>query len=303
MGDCDFWDQHLNDECSILMSSFVFLSILAAAMMHALWNTLMKSAPDKNLETALANFSTSLVAIPYLLIFGLPEPETYIYIFLSLVLHVIYFYSVASAYRYGDLNLAYPIMRGVAPILTLIFGGIIFSDAIHPWIAVGIVLICLGVILLGFKKSPSTANHQKTLLFALGNAVIIAAYTIVDGQGARIATQVWSYVGLLLFLNGYVFPTILMWQRRNTFTRVQTMQYVKHRGLYALIGGSCVMGSYSIVLWAMTQAPIAMVAAIRETSVLFAFVFAVVFLKEPIYLQRIIGILGICFGIVLIRLS
>ena len=285
------------------MSGFLFLSVLVAAMMHATWNTLMKSAPDKNLETALANFSTSLVAIPFLLIYGLPEPETYIYIFLSLVLHVIYFYTVASAYRYGDLNMAYPIMRGVAPILTLIIGGLLFKEAIHTWMVVGIVLICLGVVLLGFNKSPSTVNHQKTLLFALGNAVIIAAYTLVDGQGARLANQVWSYVGMLLFLNGYVFPAILFWQRRSSFTRTQTLQYIQARGIHALIGGACVMGSYSIVLWAMTQAPIAIVAAVRETSVLFAFIFAVVFLKEPLYPLRIVGMLGVCCGVLLIRFA
>ena len=285
------------------MSGFLFLSVLVAAMMHATWNTLMKSAPDKNLETALANFSTSLVAIPFLLIYGLPEPETYIYIFLSLVLHVIYFYTVASAYRYGDLNMAYPIMRGVAPILTLIIGGILFEEAIHAWMVVGIVLICVGVVFLGFNKSPSTVHHQKTLLFALGNAVIIAAYTLVDGQGARLANQVWSYVGMLLFLNGYVFPAILFWQRKNSFTRTQTLQYIQARGIHALIGGSCVMGSYSIVLWAMTQAPIATVAAVRETSVLFAFMFAVVFLKEPLYPLRIVGMLGVCCGVVLIRFA
>jgi len=285
------------------MSGFLFLSVLIAAMMHATWNTLMKSAPDKNLETALANFSTSLVAIPFLLIYGLPEPETYIYIFLSLVLHVIYFYTVASAYRYGDLNMAYPIMRGVAPILTLIIGGLLFEEAIHAWMVVGIVLICLGVVLLGFNKSPSTVNHQKTLLFALGNAVIIAAYTLVDGQGARLANQVWSYVGMLLFLNGYVFPAILFWQRKNTFTRTQTLQYLQARGIHALIGGACVMGSYSIVLWAMTQAPIATVAAVRETSVLFAFIFAVVFLKESLNPLRIVGMLGVCCGVLLIRFA
>ena len=84
------------------MSGFLFISVLVAAMMHATWNTMLKSAPDKNLETALANFSTSLVAIPFLLIYGLPDPETYPYIALSLILHVVYFYTVASAYRYGD---------------------------------------------------------------------------------------------------------------------------------------------------------------------------------------------------------
>ena len=168
---------------------------------------------------------------------------------------------------------------------------------------VGIVLICLGVVLLGFNKSPSTVNHQKTLLFALGNAVIIAAYTLVDGQGARLANQVWSYVGMLLFLNGYVFPAILFWQRRSSFTRTQTLQYIQARGIHALIGGACVMGSYSIVLWAMTQAPIATVAAVRETSVLFAFIFAVVFLKESLYPLRIVGMLGVCCGVLLIRFA
>ena len=108
---------------------------------------------------------------------------------------------------------------------------------------------------------------------------------------------------MLLFLNGYVFPAILFWQRKNTFTRTQTLQYLQARGIHALIGGACVMGSYSIVLWAMTQAPIAMVAAVRETSVLFAFIFAVVFLKESLNPLRIVGMLGVCCGVLLIRFT
>ena len=111
------------------MNGFVFSSILVAALMHAGWNILLKSGSDKTLEIAIANFTAALLALLLLFNYGLPEQESFLCIFLSVALHLIYFLLVATAYRFGDLNLAYPIMRGMAPILTLLFGLIFLNPS------------------------------------------------------------------------------------------------------------------------------------------------------------------------------
>jgi drug/metabolite transporter (DMT)-like permease len=285
------------------MSGFIFSCILVAALMHALWNVLLKSGSDKPLETAAANFVTALLALPVLLIYGLPEPETYPYIAASIVLHLAYFYLVASAYRFGDLNFAYPIMRGTAPILTLMFGYLFLNEQVSNSVMMGIFLVSAGVILLGLHKSGASVHHLKGLLFALGNALVIAVYTIVDGHGVRLSNNAWSYVSLLMFLHGCIFLLLVFWQRKRQQLLSASLSYLRSRFMYPLIGGACIIGSYSIALWAMTQAPISLVAAVRETSVLFAFLFGVLYLKESLYPQRILGAVGVCGGLVLIRIS
>ncbi len=285
------------------MSGFIFSCILVAALMHALWNVLLKSGSDKPLETAAANFVTALLALPVLLIYGLPEPETYPYIAASIVLHLAYFYLVASAYRFGDLNFAYPIMRGTAPILTLMFGYLFLNEQVSNSVMMGIFLVSAGVILLGLHKSGASVHHLKGLLFALGNALVIAVYTIVDGHGVRLSNNAWSYVSLLMFLHGCIFLLLVFWQRKRQQLLSASLSYLRSRFMYPLIGGACIIGSYSIALWAMTQAPISLVAAVRETSVLFAFLFGVLYLKESLYPQRILGAVGACGGLVLIRIS
>jgi len=285
------------------MSGFIFSCILVAALMHALWNVLLKSGSDKPLETAAANFITALLALPVLLIYGLPEPETYPYIATSIVLHLAYFYLVASAYRFGDLNLAYPIMRGTAPILTLMFGYLFLNEQVSNSVMTGIFLVSAGVILLGLRKTGTSVHHLKALLFALGNALVIALYTIIDGHGVRLSNNAWSYVSLLMFLHGCIFLLLVFWQRKRQQLLSVSLNYLRSRLMYPLVGGACIIGSYSIALWAMTQAPISLVAAVRETSVLFAFLFGVLYLKESLYPQRILGAIGVCGGLVLIRIS
>lgn len=285
------------------MSGFIFSCILVAALMHALWNVLLKSGSDKPLETAAANFIKALLALPVLLIYGLPEPETYPYIAASIVLHLAYFYLVASAYRFGDLNFAYPIMRGTAPILTLVFGYLFLNEQVSNSVMMGIFLVSAGVILLGLRKTGTSVHHLKALLFALGNALVIALYTIIDGHGVRLSNNAWSYVSLLMFLHGCIFLLLVFWQRKRQQLLSVSLSYLRSRFMYPLIGGACIIGSYAIALWAMTQAPISLVAAVRETSVLFAFLFGVLYLKESLYPQRILGAIGVCGGLVLIRIS
>lgn len=262
------------------MSSFVFSCILLAALMHAGWNILLKSGTDKTLEIATANFIAALLALPLLFKYGLPEQEVFLYIFLSVVIHLIYFLLVASAYRFGDLNLTYPIMRGLAPILTLLFGFIFLNEHISNSIIGGIFLVSAGVILLGLRITNSSEHHLKALIFALINSFVIALYTIIDGYGVRLSNNAWSYVGLLMLLHGCVFVSLLAWQRHRKNLFYESLNYLSKRWIYPIIGGGCIIGSYSIALWAMTQIPISLVAALRETSVLFAFLFGVIYLKS-----------------------
>ena len=285
------------------MNGFVFSSILLAALMHAGWNILLKSGSDKTLEIAIANFMAAILSLFLLFHYGLPEQKSYLFIFLSLALHLVYFFLVASAYRFGDLNLTYPIMRGLAPILTLLFGFVFLNEHISTGVTIGIFLVSAGVILLGLRITNSSENHTKALIFALTNSLVIALYTLVDGYGVRLNSNAWSYVGLLMFLHGCVFLTLVIWQRRHQGLLFGSLSYLKTRWPYPLIGGGCIIGSYSIALWAMTQVPISLVAALRETSVLFAFLFGVLYLKESLYPQRILGILGVCLGLICIRMN
>ena len=285
------------------MNGFVFSSILLAALMHAGWNILLKSGSDKTLEIAVANFMAAILSLFLLFHYGLPEQKSFLYIFLSLVLHCAFFFLVASAYRFGDLNLTYPIMRGLAPILTLLFGFVFLNEHISTGVTIGIFLVSAGVILLGLRITNSSENHTKALIFALTNSLVIALYTLVDGYGVRLNSNAWSYVGLLMFLHGCVFLSLVIWQRRHQGLLFESLSYLKTRWHYPLIGGGCIIGSYSIALWAMTQVPISLVAALRETSVLFAFLFGVLYLKESLYPQRILGILGVCLGLIFIRMN
>ena len=142
------------------MNGFVFSSILLAALMHAGWNILLKSGSDKTLEIAIANFMAAILSLFLLFHYGLPEQKSFLYIFLSLVLHLVYFFLVASAYRFGDLNLTYPIMRGLAPILTLLFGLLFLNEHISTGVTIGIFLVSAGVILLGLRITNTSEKRR-----------------------------------------------------------------------------------------------------------------------------------------------
>ncbi|NBX43232.1 MAG: EamA family transporter, partial [Rhodobacteraceae bacterium] len=265
MGDCHFGDCNFDDEYDSPMSGFVFFCILGAALMHALWNILLKSASDKNLETAVANFATAILALPLLVIYGLPDPQTFPYIALSIALHLIYFYLVASAYRFGDLNLAYPIMRGAAPALAAIAALLFLGETTTTLGWLGVALISLGALSLAVAAWRISPMHAGGLVFALGNAGVIAAYTVVDGQGARLSGNALSYTGWT-----FVLTAILLLLTTRLMRGQQLWGALRPMWRTAVLGGAGTLGAYSMVLWAMGHAPIAAVAALRESSIVFA---------------------------------
>jgi drug/metabolite transporter (DMT)-like permease len=224
----------------------------------------------------------------------------------SLVIHVGYYVALAGAYQHGELGLTYPIMRGVAPLIVALGSATVIGESPSAAAWLGILGITVGVSLVGLAHPGQALHHGKALAFAFANAAIIASYTFVDGLGVRhagpTATEVLSYVMWLFVLDGAPYP-LLLWWRRGPQGREILKVYARQRWPLAALGGAASIGSYAIALWAMTRAPVASVAALRETSVLFATVLGTVMLKERFGLKRAAGAAVIVAGVMALRLG
>jgi phosphonate utilization associated putative membrane protein len=287
------------------MSTGVVLAVLFGALLHAAWNALVKSSGDKQLDLALVHLLGALVSLPLLLWVGLPPVAAWPFIGMSLMIHVAYYITLNGAYQHGDLGSTYPIMRGSAPLLVAL-GSTALGEQLSTAAWLGIGAVTLGVLLVGLARPGQALHHGRAIAFALANAVVIAAYTIVDGRGVRISAEAGytaaSYVVLLFVLDGIPYPA-LVFARRSAASRQAMLAYARKRWPLATLGGLASLGSYWIALWAMTRAPVAAVSALRETSVLFATALSVWVLKERFGVQRACGALVIVGGVIALRLS
>ncbi len=282
------------------MSWPVVLAVLVGALLHAAWNALIKSGDDKAVDTALVHFLAALLALPLMLWVGLPPPAAWPFIGVSLLLHVGYYIALVGAYRHGDLGLTYPIMRGFAPLLVALASSTVIGESPSAAAWLGILGITAGVALVGLAHPGQALHHRKALAFAFANAAIIAAYTLVDGRGVRASGDALQYVMLLFVLDGVAYP-LGLWLRRSPAGRRDIVRHAQGRWPMAALGGAASIGSYAIALWAMTRAPVASVAALRETSVLFAALLGTLLLKERFGLQRAIGTGVIVSGVMALR--
>jgi len=275
----------------------ITLAVLGAGLLHSGWNALLKSAPggDALLDTAAVVAGSSLWGCAVVPFVGVPASAAWPYMAASAVLHFGYYVTLAQAYLTGDLSFAYPLMRGSAPLLVALLGIVFVHELPTPQVALGIVLISLGIVSIAFaRRGRHTAAAAG---WALANACIIAAYTLVDGSGARAAGNPLAYVSWLTFLEAIPF---LLWIRLRQGP--PAFAYVARGWRRGLIGGAASLGAYGIVLWAMTRAPIAAVSALRETSVLFAALMGAYFLKEGLGLRRLAGAASVVAGIAALKL-
>lgn len=284
----------------------VVAAVLVGALLHAAWNALVKSSGDKALDTALLHLVGSAVALPVLWLSGLPEPASLPFIAASVVIHIGYYVALVGAYQHGELGLTYPIMRGLAPLLVALASGSLLGETPSLMAWVGVIGITTGVALVGLAHPGEALHHRKALLYAFANAGIIALYTVVDGLGVRAEVasggNALRYVLLLFVLNGVCYP-LLVWCRRPAAGRADMLAYARRRWPVATLGAAASIASYAIALWAMTRAPVASVAALRETSVLFAAVMGTLLLKEKFGMQRAAGTAVIVAGVMALRLA
>lgn len=272
-------------------------AVLFAALLHAGWNVLVKSSSDKAMDNALIPLLASLVALPALAAVGLPAPAAWPFLLGSAVIHVGYYTALTGAYKHGDLGLTYPLMRGSAPLLVALSSTLTLGEALSPLAWAGVLGVCCGVLALGLSRHA--LDSPRAVAFALANAIVIALYTVVDGLGVRSSGNALQYVLALFALNGWPYALIVL-ARRGAVT---AWPYARRRWPVALLGGIASLASYGIALWAMTRAPVATIAALRETSVLFAALLGTWLLKESFNPQRIAGTACIVAGVMALRMG
>ncbi|HEY7664882.1 MAG TPA: EamA family transporter [Xanthobacteraceae bacterium] len=280
------------------MDAFVFAAVLFAAACHAGWNATIKRGLDPLAITVLISLGAMLVSAVCLPAVGLPAVAAWPWCGASVLIHLGYFAALIESYRAGDMGQVYPIARGSAPLMTAIVTTAFVGERLGVAGWGGIVLLAAGVALLSLRGGRGLARlDRKAVGFALFTAVTICAYSVVDGVGARLAGSASAY-SLALFAG--IGPVMVAYAvvRRG---RQVLAAMPRHWGI-GLAGGTLQLGSYGIAIWAMTLAPIAIVAALRETSVLFGAAIAVVVLKEPLRPMRIGAALMIMAGLTLIRL-
>lgn len=273
----------------------VFGVVLFAALLHASWNAIVKGAPDKLLTTTLVAASAaaiSALALPFL---AQPARESWPFLASSAVLQVGYYLLVARAYRGGDMSQVYPLMRGTAPLIVAMVSSFWLGEILSPAALAGVALICGGVLSLAFAGRGTNVQGVRA---ALLNAVVIASYTLVDGVGVRASGAPAAYTLWLNLLSGVPLLAWVLAARWRTF-----LPYARaHLGL-GVVGGFGTLTSYGLALWAMTHAPVAVIAALRETSILFATAIAALVLKEKLTPVRIAAACLIAAGAIVLRLK
>ena len=274
----------------------IVLLVLSAAAMHAAWNALVKTSRDISLDTALVACTACVVAALLLPFIALPAPASWPYLALSWAMQLVYYRLLAGAYRHGDLSYAYPLMRGLAPPLVAVVGAFVLDDPASPWLWIGVILISTGVLVIGGWRRMLLRGPSRATIFAIGNAAVIAAYTLIDGVGVRHSGNAVSYGLWLFFLIGLPIVPAVLWRRGRVLGT-----HLRREWPRSLSSGSLSVAVYLIALWAMTQAPIAAIAALRETSVIFAALIGTVWLKEPFGRERIAGAVVVAVGIVLLK--
>jgi drug/metabolite transporter (DMT)-like permease len=275
----------------------VTLAVLGAGLLHAGWNALVKSAGggDPLLDTATIVAGGTVCSFAVLPFVPPPFAAAWPMAAASVVIHFGYYITLAHAYRTGDLSFAYPLMRGTAPLLVALLGVLFLRELPSLQVSLGVLFICAGIFAIAFAQRH---HHPRAAVYwALTNAAIIAVYTLVDGAGARASGNALSYVVWLTFLEGLLFLAWIRWRRGPA-----SVAYIGRQWRRGLLGGFCSVAAYAIVLWAMTRAPVAAVAALRETSVLFAAIIGTVLLKEGFGYARLAGAASVVIGVAALKL-
>lgn len=281
------------------MEPLVFILILLCAAGHAVWNSLLKARIDPAVATTMLAIGGGMAAMPVLFFTGMPAEEARPLLLVSILIHLFYWTYLGKAYAAGDFSQVYPLARGTAPLLTAVGAMLLIQE--YPtrlgWL--GILVLVTGVLTIACRGGSCTGRFNRTaVLLAVATAFATAGYSLVDGMGARMAGSAFAYTAFLYACNGWTLLVYgLVRQRQALFNAVESNWHL------ALMGGALSLLFYGTGVWAMTRAPIALVAALRESSILAALVVGSVFLKEPLPMPRVVGAIAVCAGLVVLRLA
>lgn len=279
------------------MDPFVFTAVLLAAMMHASWNAVVKVGLDRFSSILLLALAQSAIALLLLPVFPIPAAASWPWLLASGLLHTGYKLFLIRAYAHGDLAQVYPLARGTAPLLVALVGAFLLGEAIGPWRGTAICAITFGVMVMSLRGGGDVGCIPvKAVAYAFGTAGFTAAYTIVDAVGARASGSASGFTLWMFVVDGAgMLGVALLWRGRAAFWAVAPAWRS------GLVAGALSLGSYWIAIWAFTKAPVALVASLREASILFAMLIGVLLLGEKGGQWRWTAAGLIAGGIVLMR--
>ena len=278
------------------MSLTVFIAVIVAAFLHAVWNAMVKKGDNK--YVSLTAIVLGHLPISIIVIFFTPviSVQSIPYILISAVFLSGYEWCLLSAYRLEDYTKVYPIARGTAPIFIIIISLFLFSLNISKFELIGVLVISLGIIILGLQNIKTFKNYS-AIMYALGTGLFISCYSITDGFGGRLSASPLNYTAWLMILNAVIFSILLIIMNKQEVVKKVFSEEKKT----FLIGGTLSYTVYGTIIWAFTQAPVSLVAALRETSIIFALLIGAIFLNEKLNILKISAVLTIFFGVMLLK--
>ena len=278
------------------MSLNIFLIVILAAFLHAIWNAMVKREDDKYFS--LTAIVLGHVPISIVVIFLTPALsfQSIPYIFASAIFLAGYEWCLLSAYRLEDYTKVYPIARGTAPIFIVILSLLLLNINISGSELIGILVISFGIIILGFQNIKTFKNYS-AIVYAIATGIFISCYSIIDGFGGRLSNSPLNYTAWLMILNAIFFSILL---KIMNMPRVPLKVLNEGKKIF-FIGGTLSYIVYGTIVWAFTQAPVPLVAALRETSIIFALLIGTFFLKEKFTLLKVIATFIIFIGVVLLK--
>ena len=275
------------------------MAVMAAALLHASWNALIKVNRDRFLSVSLLGVVMGLIAVAGTFFTTIPTGITWLWIAVSAVLHTFYKLFLIKAYEAGDFSQVYPLARGTAPLITATAALLLIGEALSAMMAAGIIVLCLGLAAMSLRGNRNAARISSTALFyAFSTSVLIAGYTLTDGIGGRSGDSVFSYICWMFVFDGFGIAAWYVYKRgwRSLLIPGKTWQT-------GFLTGALSITAYGLVIWAMTKAPVAAVASLRETSILFAVLIGAVFFREAITWWRLAAAVMIMAGVAAIRLG
>jgi drug/metabolite transporter (DMT)-like permease len=276
----------------------VFVLVIGAAIVHALWNTLVKTDGDRLSLIKIMSATQIVVSLALIPFVDIPPAASWIYVAASSALNTGYILLLRKAYAAGDLSLVYPLARGVAPLLVALISIAVLGEALTLANKVAVLLIALGIISLAITRSPNGTADLRAVVFALATGTCTAGYTVVDGLGARTAYSAHSYVVWLSLVTSVLIVGVV-----HALQRGQQPTVSGRTSRAGIAAGVMSYGGSWVVIWAMTKAPLALVSALRETGVVFAVVIGALVLKEAVSLRRFASVATTLVGTTMLKLG
>lgn len=280
------------------MTPLVALAVLIAAVTHASWNAIAHAIKDQLVSFTLISGGGLLIGVVMALFAPFPAAEAWPYLVASAVLHVVYMLLLMRSFTLGDFGQMYPIARGTAPLVVTVLAAVFVGERPNGWATAGVAVASAGLVglaLWGIRGSGKRP-HWPAIVAALGTGLAIAGYTTVDGVGVRASGTPLGYIAWLMILEGLAIPAYAYYRHR-----AGLLPQLRLYAVRGLLGAVLSVSAYGLVLWAQTKAPLAPIAALRESSIIVGAAIGTIFFKERFGGPRIAaaGLMVVGIGLML----